>query len=289
MVEGDLVKIQIIADSCCDVTPAMRATLDLKSAPLKITVDGTKEYVDDDTINVKQLIADMKASKKPITTAAPAPEDFAKHMRETEASVVVTLSRHLSGSYNSALAAQALVLEEFPEKKIMVFDSKTASAGELRIVLYIHELIGKGATFEELCEKVPPFIDEMRTLFVLEDLGNLIKNGRIPKMAGMLGTVLMLRPIMGENGEGEIIPLEKVRGTQKALVRLVEMVAEKTQEAVAKSIELTLCYCNCPERASEVRKMLLDTCPALRDIIMAPTAGLSTSYANNGGIILAFV
>lgn len=281
-------KIQLIADSCCDVTPALRSTLNLLSAPLKITVDGTKEYVDDANLSVPKLLADMKASNKPVATAAPSPEDYASLMRRQEQSMVVTLSRHLSGSYNSAMAARDMVLEEDPDKKIMVFDSKTASAGELRIALYINELIHKGLSFEEICEIVPPFIDRMRTLFVLEDLSNLIKNGRIPKMAGMLGTVLMLRPIMGEDGEGQIIPIEKVRGTQKALARLVEMVAEKTSQALKGSILLTLSYCNCPDRANDVKKMLLASCPALTDVIMAPTSGLSTAYTNNGGIVLAF-
>ncbi len=280
-------KIQIIADSCCDVTPAMRAALHLRTAPLKITVDD-KQYIDDANINIPQLIADMKASSKPVSTAAPSPEDYASLMRDAPAAVVVTLSHHLSGSYNAAMAARDMVLEEFPDKKIMVFDSKAAASAELRIVLYINELLNKGATFEDLCEKVPPFIDRTRTLFVLEDLSNLIKNGRIPKMAGMLGTILMLRPIMGENGEGEIIPLEKIRGTQKALARLVEMIAEKTADQPAGSLTLTLSYVNCPERASDVKKQIQANCPAIGEIIATPTNGLSTSYANNGGIIVSF-
>lgn len=281
-------KIKIIADSCCDVTPAMRSMMGLESAPLKITIDGNKDYIDDIHINIKQLLADIKASKKPIVTAAPAPGEYAELMRGAEACVVVTLSRHLSGSYNSAVAARDMVLEEFPEKKIAVFDSKSASAAELRIVLRLHELISQGETFETISEIMPPFIDNMRTMFVLEDLGTLIKNGRIPKMAGMLGTVLMLRPIMGENGAGEIIPIEKVRGTAKALERLVELIAERTAALAPKSITSILSYCNCPDRATDLKRKLLAACPAFAEVIMAPTSGLSTVYANNGGVVVAF-
>ncbi|MDL2325245.1 DegV family protein [Ruminococcaceae bacterium OttesenSCG-928-A16] len=280
-------QIQIIADSCCDVTPAMRSTLHLLSAPLKITIDGDKHYVDDANINVKNLLADMKATKNPVSTAAPAPEEFAELMRTAEASVVVTLSHHLSGSFNAAMAARQMVLEESPERKILVLDSKSASAGETRIVLELNKRIGEGATFEQLEEEMPLFINNMRTYFVLEDLGTLIKNGRIPRMAGMLGTMLMLRPIMGENGDGEIISLEKVRGTQKALARLVEMLAEKTSTAIKNSLTMVLSYCNCPERAAELKKDFLATCPALAEVIMVPTSGLSSTYANNGGIVIA--
>ena len=231
---GFVLNIQLIADSCCDMTPAMRHTLRLLTAPLKISVNG-KEYVDDENISVKRLLADIKASKTPISSAAPAPEEYAALMRDSEASVVVTLSSHLSGSYNAAMAARSMVLEESPDKKIAVFDSKSASAGETRIILYLTELLAGGTSFESLQEKIPPFISSMRTFFVLEDLSTLIKNGRIPKMAGMLGTMLMLRPIMGENGEGEIISVEKVRGTQQALDRLVDIVAQRTAASPAGS------------------------------------------------------
>lgn len=279
--------IQIIADSCCDSTPAMRNMLRLLSAPLKITVDGNKHYTDDATIDTKALLADMKATKNPVSTAAPAPEEFAELMRGADACVVVTLSHHLSGSYNAAMAAKQMVLEESPEKKILVLDSKSASAGETRIVLELSERITSGASFEQLAEEMPVFINNMRTYFVLEDLGTLIKNGRIPRMSGMIGTMLMLRPIMGENGDGEIIALEKIRGTQKALARLVEMIAEKTAEAIKGSLTMVLSYCNCPERATDLKKEFLAHCPALSDVIMVPTSGLSTTYANNGGIVVA--
>ena len=280
--------IQIIADSCCDTTPAITAALGLKFAPLIITVDGNKDYVDNGNVDIPALIADMKASPKPVATACPSPEEYAALMREKEATLVVTLSKKLSGSYNSACTARDIVLESHPDKKIAVFDSNSAASGETRLAFFWHDLIKNGATFEEICEKTPPFISTIRTFFVLEDLGNLIKNGRIPKMAGMLGTVLMLRPIMGENGQGEIIPLEKVRGTQKALDRMVELIKEKTAALAKKSQLLVLTHCNCPERGASLKKKLLEICPAISDVILVPAGGLSTAYANDGGVVLAY-
>lgn len=280
--------IQIIADSCCDTTPALRATTGVISVPLKITIDGDKQYVDNESINIKQLLADIKATRRPVVTSAPAPEEYAWHMRNADATVVVTLSSKLSGSYNSAVAAQQMVLDEYPDKKIAVFDSKSASAGELRIVLRLHKMIQAGATFEEICSQMPSFIDGMRTFFVLEDLTTLIKNGRIPKMKGMLATALMFRPIMGENGQGEIEQVERVRGTAKALERLVQLVAQRTADAPVGSLLMTLSSCNNLERGARLRKTFLESCPALRKVILAPTSGLSTSYANDGGIVVAY-
>lgn len=280
--------IQIIADSCCDTTPKLRAQMGLISVPLKITIDGEKQYVDNESIDIKELLADIKATRRPVVTSAPAPEEYAWHMRNADACVVVTLSSKLSGSYNSAMAARQMVLDEYPDKKIAVFDSKSASAGELRIVLYLHKLIRGGSTFEELCRITPLFIDKVRTLFVLEDLTTLIKNGRIPKMQGMLATALMFRPIMGENGQGEIEQVERVRGTNKALDRLVQLVAERTADIAEGSLLLTLSVCNNLERAARLRKALLENCAAIGKIIMVPTSGLSTTYTNDGGVVLAY-
>lgn len=280
-------KIKIIADSCCDATPTIRKTLKLESAPLKIIVDGTTEYVDDEKLDVKKMLLDMKTSKKPVSTAAPAPGEFVELMEKADESIVVTLSHNLSGSYNSAVSAKDMVQEEYPEKKILVLDSKAASAAETLLVLHINKRIGEGATFEELEQELPAFRDNIRTYFVLEDLSTLIKNGRIPRMAGMLGTILMLRPIMGENGDGEIIPLEKVRGTKKALEKLFEIIDKKIQPAAKGSLTMVISYCECLETATELKKKFQEKCPALSAVSIVPTSGLSSTYANIGGIIIA--
>ena len=78
--------------------------------------------------------------------------------------------------------------------------------------------------------------------------------------------MLNIRPIMGENGHGEIIPLEKVRGTANAMRRLVEIVASETAQAAG--LTLVLSYCNCLERAQELKKMFLSQCSAIKEVIM---------------------
>ena len=282
-----LMNIQIIVDSCCDVTDALRNVLSLSLASLKITV-GEHFYEDDGTIDTGVLVADMKACRTAPTTACPSPEEYAALMSQADASLVVTLSSKLSGSYNAACVGRDLALEKAPEKKIHVFDSESASAGETRIALLLRDMIDGAMGFEEIVEKTTAFIANMKTHFVLEDLGNLVKNGRISRTAGFVGTMLNLRPIMGENGHGEIIPLEKVRGTANAMRRLVELVAEETDHLPAASKLLVLSHCNCQERAMQLKKAFLERCAVFKDVIVVPTGGLSTVYANDGGIVIAF-
>ncbi len=278
--------IGLIADSCCDCTPQMKKILGIEHAALKINIPGFGQYIDDGTLDTKKLVKEMKECNEASGSACPSPEDYASLMRKYDESFVITLSSKLSGSYNAAERGRDLVLEDYPDKKIYIVDSKTAASGELKIAMAIKTWIDKGLSFEEIKQNVDEFVANLKTIFVLEDLGNLVKNGRISKAAGLLGGMLGLRPIMSENGEGEIICLEKVRGTEKAMKRLVEVVGEKLDGK--KDITMIICHCNCIERAQQLKKDIVERYKEFKDVILVPTGGLSTVYANNGGVILSF-
>lgn len=280
--------IQLIADSCCDTTPELQQQLGLVKAPLKINIAGGRTYIDDGNVDIPTLIADMKASKAATSSACPSPEEFAEWMRPCDECFVITLSSKLSGSYNAARVAMDMVLETNPEKKIYVFDSKSAAAGELQIALFLRERIDAGDSFDEIISQTEAYIAGMRTLFVLEDLGNFVKNGRLNKVTGIVASILSLCPIMSDDGHGEVKMAAKARGVRNALARLVDLVAEQTADRAKKSLTLVLTYCNCPERAAELKKSFLNKCAALREVLLVPTGGLSTVYANDGGVIVAF-
>jgi DegV family protein len=280
-------EIQIIADSCCDLTPTQRRVLRVRTASLTIRVDD-REFTDDESLDIPALMAAMKQSANAPATACPAPEVYAAMMAQAPMTFVVTLSSRLSGSYNAACVGRGMALEADPSLKICVLDSESASAGETRIVMLLRDLIDANLSFEEIEQRVRAFIAPMRTRFVLEDLSHLVKNGRISKMAGFVGTVLNLRPLMADNGHGEIVCLEKIRGTANAMKKLVEHVAAETADAARASLVLVLSYCNCAPRALELQRDLLASCAALKDVIMVPTGGISTVYADDGGVVLAF-
>lgn len=172
--------IQIIVDSCCDLTPALRNLLRVSVASLKIDV-GSIHYVDDERIDTKKLIADMKAYKNAPSTACPSPDEYAALMEKSEESFVVTLSGKLSGSYNAACVGREMVLERSPEKKIHIFDSESASAGETLIALMLRDRIDGGHSFEDIVAEMTAFIARMKTRFVLEDLSNLVKTAASPR------------------------------------------------------------------------------------------------------------
>lgn len=194
----------------------------------------------------------------------------------------MTLSSELSGSYNSAELGKNLFLEEHPEKKAYVFNSRSASVGETLIGLKIQECEEAGMSFEEVVEHVEAYIAKQKTWFVLENLDTLRKNGRLSHMKAILATALKIKPVMTSTPEGTIEQLAQARGMNKALVKMVDSIVEYVghdQDRI-----LAISHCNCPQRA-EMMKEELSKRLHLKDIIVVDTAGVSSMYANDGGII----
>ena len=278
----------ILADSCCDLSPELLKKTQAKIAPLTITIDDT-HYVDDGTVDIPPYLAAMKASKNPVRSACPSPDLYAEDIRATEGDCfIVTLSAKLSGSHNAASLGVQLAQEDMPEKKVHVFDSESASAGETYIALMIHDLIAAGKSFEQIVELVEEKIRSMHTLFVLDSLDNLVKNGRISRTVALLANVLSIRLLMSDDGHGAIKNISKARGIKGALGQMVETCRKHTEGLAAASQRLVISDCTCPERARQVRDMIREKCPAIGEIILTPTSALSSMYANDGGIVIAY-
>ena len=276
----------ILADSCCDLSPELLKKTQAKIAPLTITIDDT-HYVDDGTVDIPPYLAAMKASKNPVRSACPSPDLYAEDIRATEGDCfIVTLSAKLSGSHNAASLGVQLAQEDMPEKKVHVFDSESASAGETYIALMIHDLIAAGKSFEQIVELVEEKIRSMHTLFVLDSLDNLVKNGRISRTVALLANVLSIRLLMSDDGHGAIKNISKARGIKGALGQMVETCRKHTEGLAAASQRLVISYCNCPERARQVRDMIREKCPAIGEIILTPTSALSSMYANDAGALV---
>ena len=279
-------KYKIIADSSCDLNEEIKDKLKVSLVPFKIDVDD-KKYVDDENLDTMELIDAMKKSPNPVRTSCPSPGDFAEQYKSTAADnfFVVTISSNLSGTYNSAVLAKNIIKDTEPNKFIHVFDSKSASVGETLVAMKIHELIEEKVSHLEIIEKVEKYIKEMKTYFILESLDNLIKSGRLSKTKGLLANILNLKPILGSDGDGNIKLFENVRGTKKAFRRLVELIGE-TGEKLEEKI-LAISHANALEKAEELKNEIQKRYK-FKDIILVKQAGLSTAYANEGGIIIVF-
>ncbi len=279
-----LEKNKIVVDSGCDLNLSLKEKLNVGLVPLKINVDG-KSYVDDGSIDIKELLLDMKISKEQVKTASPSPSEFMKEYEKGENIFVVTISSALSSTYNNAMLAKDIILEQSKEKFIHVFDSLSASIGETLVSMKINELIENKLDKFDIVEEVEGYIDDMKTFFVLESLDNLVKAGRISKFLNHIGSILSIKPIMGSNDDGTIRLVEKTRGKKRAFNRLVEVIGEQGEKLEEKILGIS--HCNAPEKAEQLKEKIEERYN-FKDVIIVETAGLSSVYANDGGIVIAF-
>ena len=156
--------------------------------------------------------------------------------------------------------------------------------GETLIGLKIQELEEKGLSFEEVVEQTEAYILSQDTWFVLENLDTLRKNGRLGTVKALVATALKIKPVMGSTDEGTIIQLDQARGMKKALVKMVNSIEEKKSSDPQERM-VGIAHCNCPQRAEMVKEEIIKRLP-FKDVILVNTAGVSTMYANDGGIIV---
>ncbi|MFA5675593.1 MAG: DegV family protein [Christensenellales bacterium] len=273
---------KIVADSGCDVTLELKKELGVEIVPLSMIL-GNKTFVDNDTLDADDFLSQMHEYKGQPKSSCPSPQDFIDRCSKGVINFIVTLSSKLSGSYGSANIAKGMLLEQGIES--YVFDSKSASAGQLLIVKKLKELINAGIEKADIINKIEHFIDKMKTFFVLDSLENLIKNGRMSKVAGIIAEVLNIRPILKGDENGEIALFSRVRGSNNSIKKLADTIGEVYKDTKERILAIT--HCNAAEKAARLIEIIEEKY-CFKDIVIAPTHGLTGMYANEGGIIIAF-
>ena len=210
---------KIVVDSCCDLTPQMEKDPCFIRVPLTIFSNGST-FVDDDTFDQADLLWSMKQSESAPSTACPSPQMYLDaYQCGAEDIYVVTLSALLSGSHNCAQQARSMLEEDAPEINVHVFNSCSAASGEVLIALKIRELAQSGMPFKHVVREIEQFIYQMQTLFVLENLENLRKNGRLTKMQAIVTGALKIKLLCHATPEGEIAKLGQALSVKQALPR----------------------------------------------------------------------
>ena len=276
---------KIVVDSCCDLTGQMLKDPRFIKVPLTIRSNGSS-FIDNETFDQADLLWAMKQSDDAPATACPSPQSYldAYQGPEEEDVYVVTLSALLSGSHNSAEQAKLLMEEDHPNKNVYVFNSCSASSGEVLVALKVRELAESGAPFKHVVREVEQFIYQMQTMFVLETLENLRKNGRLTRLQSVITGALKIKLLMAATPEGEICKLGQMLSMKQALSKMVDHMANDPAHA---GRTLAICHCNCLDRAFQVKAMAEQRCK-FAHILILEAGGITSVYANDGGIVVAY-
>ena len=274
---------KIVIDSCGELLDEWKQDTRFESVPLTLTV-GNENIIDDSTFDQADFLKKVADCPECPKSACPSPERYRKAFDcDADHVYCVTLSAELSGYYNSAMLGRSLVEEKHPGKKIHIFNSCSASVGETLIALKIQECEEKGMDYKQTIDTVEHYISQQNTFFVLENLETLRKNGRLSRVKALVASALKIKPVMGATQEGTICQLDQARGMNKALVKMVEHIQEVTTDSVNRTLAIS--HCNCAQRA-QMLKEALEEKMNLKKILVLDTAGVSSMYANDGGIIV---
>ena len=275
---------KVVIDSCGELLDEWKQDPRFESVALTLSVDGVN-IIDDETFDQADFLKRVAECPECPKSACPSPERYMCAFDcEAEHVYAVTLSAELSGSYNSAVLGKNLLQEDHPDRQIHIFNSKSASVGQTLIAMKIQECEEAGLPFEQVIETVDAYIEQQHTFFVLDNLETLRKNGRLSKVKALVASALKIKPVMGSTEEGAICQLDQARGMNKALVKMAQAIVEKTADSGQKTLAIS--HCNCHERAILLKNALEERMP-IKKIVILDTAGVSSMYANDGGVIVA--
>lgn len=277
-------KWNIITDSSCDLFSAALENdgIRISSVPFIISV-GNRDFVDNETLDTAEMLDAVDSCQQASHTSCPPPQTWMEQFEQADQCIAITISSKLSGSINSALLAKEMVLERFPKKKIAVLDSRSTGPEIVMCVRKICDLIAAGTCFEKIVSETKAFLCSTHIVFALCSFNNLVKNGRMSKITGMIAGKLGMWGIGIGSDEGTITIKGKTRGASKVLAMLLEDMKERGFSGG----RVIISHCYNPALAEKLQNKIKEFWQDAKISIM-PTRGLCSYYAQRGGLIISY-
>lgn len=271
---------KIVADSSSDLLTF--SGVPYGSVPLKI-ITKDKEYTDDASLNVEEMVEDLRRQTAPTGTSCPNVHDWMTAFGDAEHIFAITITSNLSGSYNACRQAAEMYMEENPGRKVCVLDSLSAGPELQLTVELLRDAILAGEAFEEIEAKARAYMLKTRLLFSLQSLANLARNGRVSPAVAKIASVLGICIVGKASDVGTLEPLHKCRGEKSALKTLYKTM----KELGFAGGKVRISHCLNPKGAQMVVDMIRAEFPAA-DVIVDCAKGLVCYYAEKGGMLIGF-
>ena len=274
----------IVADSSADLAINAHTSQNtlLRSVPLKI-ITSEKEYVDDASLDVEQMVSDLEGYKGRSSSSCPNPSDWLEAFEDADRVFCVTITSGLSGSCNSARMAKEEYEAEHPDRRVYVIDSLSTGPEMWLFVDKLTDLIASDTEFEDICREIKKYQARTGLLFMLESMQNLANNGRVSPLVAKLTGILGIRVIGKASDVGTLEQLEKCRGEAKALPAIIEQMI-KLGFAGGK---VKIAHCLNQGAATRLKEQLKERFKDV-EIHVYPCGGLCSFYAERGGLLIGF-
>lgn len=281
----------ITTDSTTDLPEKYYQEHGLKVLSLSYILDGETYCRGQKELTSKEFYDKMRNGSMPTTSQInpqAAKEEFEPILREGNDILHIAFSSGLSGSYNSARIAGEELMEEYPQRKVIIVDSLCASLGEGLLLHKALEKKAQGLSIEETAKWCEEHKLNIVHSFTVDDLFHLYRGGRVSKTAAFLGTMLNLKPVLHVDDEGHLIPLSKVRGRKKSLQALVKAMEEQQGSYLGKNDVVFISHGDCLEDAEYV-KSLVEEKFGIHSFIINPVGAVIGSHSGPGTLALFFM
>ncbi|MBJ8005290.1 MULTISPECIES: DegV family protein [Bacillus cereus group] len=233
--------VKIITDSAADLPVELLQAYDIDLIPLRVYDEAETEYLDGVTLKSVTLLQKMREGavyKTSLPSLETFQEKFVSYGKEGNPCIYLAFSSELSGTYQSSVLIKEEVKETYADLDLEIIDTKCASLGQGIVVLEAAKMAKEGASKEEILNRVAFLMEHMEHIFTVADLQYLVRGGRLSKVAGFIGGLLNIKPILNVD-EGKLVPLEKVRGKKKVLSRIVDIMEERGKDLKGQTIGMT--------------------------------------------------
>ncbi|MDR1000847.1 MAG: DegV family protein [Clostridiales bacterium] len=251
---------KIISDSSCDLPSVTLSKHNIDLVRYYVTIDGGLHYMREyEDIQPAELYGLMRANHIMPKTSLPPIQDYLDVFRPAldngQDILCICLTSKFSGSINSANNAFNLLADEYPDRKIRVFDSRMCTVGQGAIVVQAARLRDMGYSMDETCDVLDKVIKRSRIIFTVDSLEYLQRGGRIGKVTAFAGILLNIKPIICMFG-GELNPIAKVRGRRKALNEIVNMIEKDIGGDIDSHLMMTV-HSDCVDECALIETELI--------------------------------
>ena len=273
---------KILTDSTTDLPESWALKNDVQILGLTIQLDGTTyETVGDKKLTSEQLLSKMEAGSQPTTSQINVGqfEDIFRRYAEVGMPVLyIAFASVLSGTYQSAVMARDMVLEDFPKAVFRIIDTKAASMGEGILVMKAVEAKAAGQSLEQVVALIKSLVPKVKTYFLVDDLNHLMRGGRISKTAALMGSLVNIKPVIAVKGDGRLDSVAKVRGKKKAQTEVVRMTLEDIADP-----RVVIAYAGADsQEVAQVLKNQLLASEQVNEVLILPLGPVISTHTGPG-------
>lgn len=259
--------------------------------PHYYNVEETMYGEEGNRLTIREFYDEMRAGKK-VGTAASNPavilEKFTEIAKQGKDIIHISFSSALSGGYQNIVNGANEVMEEYPDCKIIVVDTLSASLAEGLMLQLAVNRRAEGKTIDEIAEEVRTTCAHLCIQFTVDDLEYLYRGGRLSKTSAILGTVINLKPVLHVNNEGKLVALAKVRGRKKSISTMVENMEAKIGSYKDKQIFIGILHGDCEEDAMTLKNMVQEKF-GYDQFVIAPIGPSIGAHSGPGTLGLVFL